>query len=205
MTRDFSELVKAPQQRRGHGFSVVYRVPGWRWGASSSEVFVKTQRDYTCRPAWRLWRRTPTLRRELRALNACAAFGLPVPRVICYREDDGVAELVVEGIPDTLPLDEALARPGANRQRIVANVARTLALLHRHGWVHGALGNAHVLIQTLADDRVALIDFEKARRRRALIGRDLDRFWRRTGCMSGDEKDQFLRIYREAAQHDRRG
>lgn len=199
--RTGAEPVKPPQQRRGRGFSVVQRVPGSEWGQACPEVFVKTQRDYWCRPPWRLWRRTPTLRRELRALRALCRIGLAVPRVIDYREDAGGAELVVEGVVGALPLDEALARPEARRDRIVANAARAVALLHRSGWIHGALGDEHILVQPALADRVVLIDFEKARRNGALAGRDLARLWRHVSGLTEAEIARFRELY-EAARRD---
>ena len=76
----------------------MYLEPGDRWGRPAAQVYAKRQRAYYCRPVWRLFRRTPTLRRELRALRACCALGIPVPDVVAYHESGPEAELVIEAV-----------------------------------------------------------------------------------------------------------
>lgn len=208
MTDRSAAPVKAPQQRRGRGFSVVFRAPGRLWRAPCREVFVKTQRDYFCHPAYRLWLPTPTLAREVRALRACRAFGLDVPAVVFYREVSGTAELVTEAVDDALELDQALARREADRALIIGNCAHSIARLHRHGWVHGALGSEHVLVQPHARERVWLIDFEKARRarplaRRSMADRDLRRLWRHVTNVTTAEIALFDECYRRALEAPR--
>lgn len=175
---------------------MVFRAPGCLWRAGSREVFVKTQRDYVCHPAYRLWLPTPTLAREVRALRACRAFGLDVPAVVFYREADGVAELVVEAIDGAVNLDDALTLPSADRERIIGNCAHSVALMHRNGWVHGALGSEHILVQPCANERVWLIDFEKARRSRLRPRRDLERLWRHVANLTPVETALFVECYR---------
>jgi len=113
-------LVKPPQSRRGKGYSVVHRVSGGAWGCDPGEiVYVKTQTGYFCRPAWRAWRLTPTLAREVRCLRACHTLGLAVPEVIAYREFDGAAELVLRSIPGapcrSAQIPSAQSIPGRRR------------------------------------------------------------------------------------------
>jgi tRNA A-37 threonylcarbamoyl transferase component Bud32 len=175
---------------------MVFRASGRLWRARTREVFVKTQRGYLCHPAYRLWLPTPTLSREVRALRACRAFGLDVPRVVFFREAQGTAELVTEAIDGALDLDHALTRPTADRERIIGNCARSIGLLHRNGWVHGALGSEHILVQPHAGERVWLIDFEKARRSRSRTCGDLERLWRHVQCVTEQESALFLECYR---------
>ncbi len=191
---DDTGLVKAPQRRGHNSISIVHRDSGSVWGYSVPNVFVKTQIGYFCHPIWRGCLATPTFRREYRALGICRSFGVNAPEPLSYSEENGVAELIVAEVPEALPLDEALRAPGANRRQIVENVASAIGALHRHHWTHGALGNDHILVQ-VTSSRVHLIDLEKARRNRLLVGKDLDRFWRRTGCLEPSERALFQDVY----------
>ena len=194
---DEAVLVK-PAQTRGQGYSKVYRCPGTDWPelATGSFVYIKTQSEYTCRPIWRACRRTPTLQRELRALLACRKIGLNVPEVIGYQQEGLAAELVISEIADALTLQEALASADADRQQILSNAGHIIGRMHAHGWTHGALNQDHILIQPLADNRAALIDFEKARRSRRLIKADLERFWRRNNYLSSADRTTFEKAYK---------
>ncbi len=190
--------VKPPQSRGGKGVSAVYLEPAARWGSGTGRVYVKRQEGYFCRPAWRAFRRTPTLRRELRGLIACGRLEVPVPAVVAYREDGLRAELVLQEVPGALPLDQALDRHGRDRAAILDDLATVIARLHRGGWTHGALYPDHILVRDRVLD-VVLIDLEKARRSRLRRRSDLDRFWRHNGqLMSDRETVHFRRHYRDA-------
>jgi tRNA A-37 threonylcarbamoyl transferase component Bud32 len=193
-----SRLVKPPQSRDGHGVSAVYLEPGDRWGRPDVRVYAKRQHAYHCRPVWRLFRRTPTLRRELRALRACRALGIPVPEIIAYRESGPEAELVVAEVRDGRALHAALADHPASRERILDLAADVIAHLHRAGWTHGALYPQHVLVGPAPECRVTLIDLEKARRSRLKRRRDLDRLLRYlTPHLVEGEADRLLERYLE--------
>lgn len=183
MTDRAPSPVKPPQTRDGKGVSAVFLEPAGDWGAPGERVYVKRQTAYWCRPLWRAFRRTPTLRRELRALDACRKLGIPVPRVVSYREEGPTAELVVEEVADAAALDQALARPGADRIAILRNVADVIGRLHRAGWSHGALYADHILVGPPPDYAVVLIDLEKARRSRMRRVDDLERFHRRNAAV----------------------
>ncbi len=191
-------LVKAPQSRRGRGVSTVHLEPASRWGGGEGRVYVKRQSGYYCRPPWRGFRRTPTLRRELRGLAACRNLGIPAPRVVSYRQWNGDAELVLAEV-EGLPLDQALERcSAAERAAIVGNVASLIGRLHRAGWTHGALYPHHILVGAAPDHRVAFIDLEKARRNPLRRRSDLARFWRHDRQLQPDERALFQRRYRSA-------
>ncbi len=202
MTEPTSSAPIKPPQARGQGASAVFVEAGERWGADAERVYVKRQVDYYCRPIWRGFRRTPTLRRELRGLKACRSLGVPVPKVVAYQERGDGAELVLEALPDSVPLDEALTAENADRAAIVANVATAIGLLHRGGWSHGALYHTHLLVGPPPDHPVTLIDLEKSRRSRRRQREDLDRFWRYSaGFLSDAEAHLFERCYRKARRH----
>lgn len=193
------QLVKPPQSRHGKGHSVVYLSSGASWGLENQRVYVKTQIDYYRRPAWRAWRRTPTFMNEYRALTACRKLGLAVPRVVSFRYEGNVAELVVQEVADSVSLDALLSLAhGERRRRVVAHLGYLVGQLHGHGWVHGSLGSPHILVQPQANDRLWLIDLEKARRSRRLIEIDLARFWHRNPCMDAQDKRYFDTSYAQA-------
>ncbi len=181
---------------RGQGVSEVHLAPGDAWSAPCPRVYVKRQQSYFCRPLWRLLRRTPTLRRELRGLQACCRLGIPVPPVIWYQEQHGGAELVLAEVPASLPLDQALLEPDADRAAIVRQTAATIARLHRAGWCHGALYPCHILVGAGPDYRVTLIDLEKARHNPLRRHSDLDRFHRHAE-LTPAEREAFAAAYRE--------
>lgn len=189
--------VKPAQSRDGKGTSAVFLEPASDWGAGDGQVYVKRQTAYWCRPAWRGFRRTPTLRRELRGLTACRRLGVAVPDVVVYRQEGPHAVLVLEEVTHALPLDRALAAPGADRADIVGNVAGTIGRLHRGGWTHGALYPDHILVRPGPGHEVVLIDLEKARRSRLRRASDLDRFWRHNAAhLSPPEAALFRQGYR---------
>lgn len=192
-------LVKPPQSRHGRGISIVHLVPGDAWGMPGRRVYVKTQFDYCCRPAFRGWRRTPTFLCEYRALSACTAMGLAVPAVVAYRQEGKVAEIVVQEIAGAVPLNTVMQQfTGARRSRVLAHFGAMVGTMHNHGWVHGALGSPHILVQPDADDRVWLIDFDKALPSKRLIPGDLARLWRRTKHLDADDVACFNTAYNKA-------
>jgi tRNA A-37 threonylcarbamoyl transferase component Bud32 len=191
-------LVKPPQSKRGRGLSMVHLANGAAWGKSGQRVYVKTQRDYDCRPAWRGWRLTPTFVCEHRALQACRLLGLPVPEVVSLRMEEGVAELILGEIEEALSLREFFEYASDERFAAVLNrVGYLVGLLHGAGWIHGALGSAHILIQKHKNDGVWLIDLEKARRTRSKrrLQADLDRLWHRQSYLQPHHIEAFMTAY----------
>ncbi len=197
-----SSLLKQPNVR-GAGWSRVSVSSTDRWlEYSNSQVVTKTQCRYYCRPVWNGFRRTPVVRREMRALLALRAKGVAVPLVLNYEEVGEESTLVSSFIENSLGFDEALKQPGAMRTEILSSVARLIGRLHRSRWVHGALYPIHILITEWSNEpRAHLIDFEKAR----YLGsrrRDLERFWRYGGMLSAAERVIFTEAYtRSLAGH----
>ena len=189
-----AKLVKAVQFR-GSGMSCVLLDERVHWDGGSGQVYVKRQRNYTCRPAWRAYRRTPTLARQLRALRALHQVGFNVPEIVSYRQAGLDAELVIAEIEGGIPLSNALARPDADRQKILSNAARLIRALHAAGWTHGALNAEHIFIQPEHEFDAALIDLEKARRGRRRRGADLERIWRRNPELTAQDRACFESTY----------
>ena len=192
-------LLKEPNLRgTGTGTSTVERSSGAPWPESGgNDVVIKVQTGYYCRPLWNWCRLTPVAGRERRALLACRAAGVHVPRVIAYHERADGAELVTSLIPDALHLDAALERFSAQRAQILFNAGGEIGKLHRAGWTHGALYGEHLLVCPDRDFRVYLIDLEKGRRS-LKAGRDLARFQRRSPYLSDEDLADFRRGYESA-------
>ncbi|MEQ8860534.1 MAG: lipopolysaccharide kinase InaA family protein [Pseudomonadales bacterium] len=195
-----SGLVKPAQRRGRDGLSTICIEPAQAWNAGEGRVYVKRQQAYWCRPPWRLYRRTPMLRRELRGLEACRRHGIGVPRVVTYRERGSLSELVLEEVQSATPFDEALAA-APERDLVVREVAAAIGRLHGGGWTHGALYPAHILVGAPPDHAVTLIDLEKARHNPLRRHADLARFWRYCPPLTGIERALFERHYRRARRH----
>lgn len=192
-----AKLVK-PVQHRGDGASCVYLDHREHWDGGRGNVYVKRQHNYTCRPLWRGFLRTPTLAREHRALLAMQQIGVSAPEVVSYRQEGLAAELVIAEISGGLPLDAALAQPEGDRTRILTSVARLIRRLHTAGWTHGALNCEHIFVVPGDGFSAALIDFEKARRNRRLIDADLARIWRRNPALTSQDRRLFEAIYHDS-------
>ena len=189
-----ARLVK-PVQHRGSGASCVYLDVREHWDGGAGNVYIKRQRNDTCRPFWRGFLRTPTLTREHRALLAMQQIGVRAPQVVSFRQEGLAAELVIAEIPGGLPMDEALALPDCNRERALTNVAKLIRHLHQSGWTHGALNGEHIFVLPESGFSAALIDFEKARRSRRLINADLARIWRCNPALSETDRQLFESVY----------
>ena len=194
MSPDDLTLVKPAQSRRGKGESVVFKGSGKPWGRDGITVYVKRQSHYQRRAAWRLYRLTPMLRCEKRALEACKVLGVPVPDIVSYKEAGNDVELVLAEIENALPLSNAINTKGVQRELLIQNVGRVFAKLHKGGWVHGSLIDEHILVQ-MSDYSVHLIDLEKATFGVVRKKRDLARFFRQATYLSADEKQQLLDAY----------
>lgn len=199
MTNSRQSLRVKPAQtrkRRGRGSSEVFLEDARHWGAGTGHVYVKRQHDYSCRPPWRLFLKTPTLHRECRALNRCRRIGIDVPQVVAYREEGEYAQLVLKEIDDALPLDRALSEPDSDRVTIVGNVASVIGRLHSAGWVHGALYPDHILVGPGPHYQVTLIDLEKARQSRLKRSDDVNRLLRYTTALDSREVNVFRNHYK---------
>ncbi len=194
MSSEDLTLVKPAQSRRGKGKSVVFKGSGKPWGRNDITVYVKRQSHYLRRAAWRLYRLTPMLRCEKRALEACKVLGVPVPDIVSYKEEGDEVELVLAEIKNALSLSDAMNSRGVQREMLIQNVGRLFAKLHKGQWAHGSLIDEHILVQ-MSDYSVHLIDLEKATFGIVRKKRDLARFFRQATYLSAVEKQQLLDAY----------
>ncbi len=191
MTQSF---LKEPNLR-GEGTSKVSSRAGDSWPeVGCNDVIVKVQNDCYCRPLWNWGRRTPLVRREMRALLGCRKAGVHVPLVIEYRETHHRAELITTFIPNALDLDVALERFPAQRSKILNNVGGEIGKLHNARWTHGALYRTHIVVCPDCAFRVYLIDLEKGRRS-VRAARDLARFERHNGYLTEQDWTDFRQGY----------
>jgi aminoglycoside phosphotransferase (APT) family kinase protein len=190
------DLVKPVQSRRGKGWSLVFIDEASNWGETTGRVYVKAQSDYKARPSWRLFRLTHRLTNEHHALEYCHQHGIPAPKIVSFRENNEIAELVLEEVADAMDLMAFVnfGNPPETERAVFDQLGRVIKKLHSLGWVHGSLGNDHILIQP--DNTVSLIDFEKAHWNPFGVKRDLRRFWKRNPYLRAEHKDWFLASYR---------
>ena len=187
-------LVKPVQSRRGVGWSKIEKAEGGAFGVEGS-VYIKSQQDYMTRSVWRLYRKTPTLFNEYKTLLYCLEQGIPVPEPVSFEGDGRFARLVIRAVEPASELDDFLARADAEQSRqVIIRLALLLRRLHRLWWVHGALGNEHILVRP--DGEVVIIDWEKARRNPFKRAREMRRFWRRTTCLDAAQRALFESVYR---------
>ena len=187
--------------RRGDGTSAVGVADSGNWPdlGTAGRVYVKRQQAFFCRPPWNGFRRTPTLRRELRFIEAARALGVRVPDVALYREgSNDRALLVLQEIEGALDLDKSVASlDEVEREELFKNVGKTLARLHSGQIMHGAIYPKHLLVEGTTS-RVWMIDFEKARRvafRSRAATRDIARLVRHAPFMTGDDLEALVSAY----------
>ncbi len=187
--------------RRGNGTSRVGLADTSAWPelGITGRVYVKCQKAFFCRPAWNAFRRTPTLRREVRFIAQAGALGVNVPEVVLYREaSDDRALLVLREIDGVVDLENSLLSLGAEERRdLFENIGKTLAKLHSARLMHGAVYPKHVLVE-VGSRRVWLIDLEKTRRvvfRASAAIRDIARLVRHAPFMTDADLDALVSAY----------
>lgn len=188
------EAVK-PANERGEGRSWVYRSvdPAYTQGRCR-EAYIKVQKGYTCRTLWSLGRKIPTLKREYRALKRLQAIGVSVPEVLEFHAEGDHARLVMTGVADAMPLDEALSAFPDHAEDMLCHAATVISNMHAHGWNHGALYPDHIFVGPAPVCSITLIDVEKADRS-PWHEHDLDRLLRYLHLQSPDLARWFTFCY----------
>jgi 3-deoxy-D-manno-octulosonic acid kinase len=114
---------------------------------------------------------------ELKLTLRLHADGMPVPRPVAIRyEQSGpayTADIITDYLPGTRTLAACLAAGDVGFPTWAA-IGRTLRSFHEWGLDHGDLNAHNILLR--GDDEVFLIDFDKARLRRAARLRDAHPF-----------------------------
>lgn len=165
--------VEKPNERRG-GYSGVQRIE--RGGRL---LYAKRQVGHIYRDLLHPFGQ-PTVLREREALFGLQRLGVRVPHLVfcgATRTEQGWHGLLVtEALEGFVDLNEWIAsgeheRQGkAVREKLLQQLAYTLARMHRGRWQHGCLYGKHVFVRVMgmsdsAEVEVALIDLEKCRRR----------------------------------------
>jgi hypothetical protein len=169
------EWVEAPNMRRG-GESGVQRLVT----SDGQMLYSKRQTGHLYR-SWLHPFGRPTVLRERDALEGLRQLDVAVPEVVfCGAERDERNEwralLVTAALDGFEELDRWSAAGGRERhgellwERILQEVAVTLARMHLGRWQHSCLYSKHIFVQVVGEGaqaqvRIALLDLEKGRRR----------------------------------------
>jgi hypothetical protein len=169
------EWLEAPNSRRGGTSGVVRHQPD-----AGPALYIKKQQGHLFR-SLRYPLGRPTCLREALALDQFRGLGVVVPTRCFFglhRAEQWWGVLVTEALPPGfVSLDEWYgAKDSAavvqKRMAVVRELARTLAILHRHRWQHSSLMTKHIFVRVRAagldcpegSAEIALIDLERARR-----------------------------------------
>ncbi len=197
--------VEPPNLRRG-GMSGVMRHAVNLPDGQAAVLFIKRQENHVYRTFTHPWRGAPTLRREFRALSRCQRHAVPAVAPVYYAESRARgsqrAILITRALDGYRPLDALLqdwkALDTAQREAIIAAVARAARALHAARLQHNCLYPKHIFVRLAGDAASAcLIDLEKAKHRPAGIAsrHDLDSLRRRATAWSEAEWRSFACCY----------
>lgn len=169
------EWVEEPNQRRG-GESGVQRV----FGTKGQLLYVKRQVGHMYR-SWLHPLGRPTVLRERHALQELRLLEVGVPELVFCgaRRDEHrqwQALLVTAALEGYVEIDTWYASGERERhgellhERLLAEVATTLARMHAGRWQHGCLYMKHIFVRVTGEGAtakvdVALLDLEKSRQR----------------------------------------
>jgi tRNA A-37 threonylcarbamoyl transferase component Bud32 len=148
-----------PRNVRRGGWSGVSRV---EW--SGEVYFIKRQVNHAYREARRFFRRTPTLRREVRNTLRLNKIDIPCPEIVIYAEDGPNAMLITRELSGHIDLDKFLpAATSEHRQSMLKSLVEKMIIMHQNSYKHGCLYGKHIMIDKLDPTNIALIDLEKMR------------------------------------------
>jgi tRNA A-37 threonylcarbamoyl transferase component Bud32 len=204
-------LVEAANQRRG-GQSGVQLLP--HSDASQPPLYCKRQVGHLYRSMRHPFGR-PTILRERDAYRTLAGVGIRTPNVVyCAARRKGrqwQSVLVTESLQGFVSLDRWYDEghsPELN-QRVLRQVALTLARMHRAGFQHGCCYPKHIFVKFDADSAsgaditIALIDLENSRHRwRASDAskHDLQQLMRRRGSIPEADVQFLIEIHQQAME-----
>lgn len=173
--RQQGEWVEAPNQRRG-GESGVQRIIS----SDGRQLYAKRQIGHIYR-SWLYPFGRPTVLREREALEGLRLHDVRVPELVfCGAQREAGqpwrALLVTAALEGFIEIDQWYAAGGLERygevvhERMLRELALTLARMHRGRWQHGCLYLKHIFVRVSGEGdtaavEVALLDLEKSRRR----------------------------------------
>ncbi|MBJ2268323.1 InaA protein [Pseudomonas sp. MF6772] len=208
--RQQGEWVEEPNRRRG-GESGVQRVIG----TNGRLLYSKRQTGHTYR-SWLHPFGRPTVLRERDALRGLRLLDVGVPELVfcgARRDPDQQwkALLVTAALDGFVDIDSWYAAGGRAQcgelvhERLLAELAQTLARMHKGRWQHGCLYSKHIFVRVSgaaegATVEVALLDLEKSRQRltaRRAADHDMQQLRRHSSWNAADW--QKLSYFYEAA------
>ena len=196
----------------GRGGAHRVRLPGgsaavlrfYRRGGWLSRVVRESYLGSTARPF-----------RELAVTAEARRRGVAAAEVLAARAEGWLTyrgAIVTAEVPEAVPVIEALREATDDRRALATAVARVIADMHRAGVFHADLNLTNILVHPgAAGPAVALLDFDRARLRRAPLSatacrRNLRRLARSlakldpgTALAGADERRAFGAGYREEA------
>ncbi|MGV8919633.1 MAG: lipopolysaccharide kinase InaA family protein [Pseudomonas sp.] len=204
------EWVEEPNRRRG-GESGVQRIQA----ASGQLFYFKRQTGHIYR-SWLHPFGRPTVLRERDALAGLTQLNIKVPKLIfsgAERDADNKwrALLVTAALDGFDELENWYAAGGreqygeAVHDRLLAEIALTLARMHQGRWQHSCLYIKHIFVRVTGDGpqanvEVALLDLEKCRRRltaRQAAHNDMTQL-RRHSSFSTADWEKLVYVYEKA-------
>ncbi|AJO80312.1 lipopolysaccharide kinase InaA family protein [Pseudomonas sp. MRSN 12121] len=169
------EWVEEPNKRRG-GESGVQRITG----ADGRTLYAKRQVGHIYR-SWLHPFGRPTVLREQDALKGLSQLNVNVPQLVfCGAQRDSQGQwralLVTEALEGFVEIEQWYAAGERERhgealhERVLKELAATLARMHKGRWQHGCLYIKHVFVRVSGEGEaakveIALLDFEKCRQR----------------------------------------
>ncbi len=209
-----AELVE-PLNRRGGGWSGVWRLNLRMPEGGETTIFLKRQQNHVYKPITNIVRGVPTFRREMKNMRRFMQLQLPIAEPMYYQETkhDGYmrAILITASIsPAYRALEDWFKEwsatglpPLAERHKISAAIADTIRQMHDFSLKHGALMTKHIFVRYVPGEPVGVkfIDLEKARYWPFLRGgpvHDLTELVRTLPPLSRSEKLFFYKEYMHA-------
>ena len=183
-----------PRNNRRGGWSGVSRV---EW--SGEVYFIKRQVNHAYREARRFFRRTPTLRREVRNTRRLNRIDVPCPEVVIYAEEGPNAMLVTRELAGYTDLDKFLpAATSEHRKTMLTSLLDKTIRMHQNSYRHGCLYGKHIMIEEQDPSNIALIDLEKMKyspRKKSNAVRDICQLFRHTDSWSDADRNQIKDSY----------
>lgn len=206
------DWIEEPNQRReGWSGASMHALP------DGSALFVKRQENHDFRsPRHPLGR--PTFLREFQNILRLNALGVPTATLLFYGErtqgGKRQAVMVLEALTGHVELDTVFSRreqyDPAYLDALLAEVARVVAILHRHRIQHHCLSGRHLMVRRGggADGiDLRLLDLEKAKwspSRRLAACRDVEKLIRHLPTLELGELRRLLELYLAQVEPSRR-
>lgn len=192
------EWFEPPNEKRG-GWSGVNFLSLSNEGKSKG-YYLKRQSQYQRRTFSHPIQGEPTFTREFVMLKYLINQPVHTPELVYFAQNRNQSILMTAALEGYEAADQWFQnRPDLDKRPVLSAMARAIKAMHQAGVEHRALFLKHLFVQSAEGSfKVAIIDFEKARRT-ILIGLrwpfDLKRLLQRADVLSTVEKNYFIQQY----------